>query len=382
MDTAINDATSKQAGNIYQYLIALRDCYELKDDELLQIEINGDVSIINNERGKFQKEVKHHFGNKNLSDRDEEFWKTLANWYTEYERIKIFSAFILSTTASVSDNSPFYDWNRLGKKEKLERIKKIGVEKKDREDGFRKQYNRIFNDRHNEEQLLDILDKFFIENTRTSLPGISQEFEKKIGHIPKENRDEFIGALLGEILIKVKNPPHKWEVTRQEFEEILQRVTPSYMEKGVVPLPCSYAMAQVPEEEVCELEQKKFVKAIRDIKHERMLTEAISDYWKTDITIAEYFQNNFMYLSSLEQYKCNLESRMRYAKSNSEIEAEEVDENEQIKISKHLYNDIMLWNAEDFGSIIRNQDFFQHGVIHNIVDETTFNWKVGDENEY
>lgn len=382
MDTAINDATLKQAGNIYQYLIALRDCYGLEDGELLQIEINGDVSIISNEQGKFQKEVKHHFGNKSLSDRDEEFWKTLANWYTEYERVKNFSEFILSTTASVSDNSPFCDWNELEKHEKLKRITKIGAEKKEREDGFRKQYNRIFDDSHNEEQLLGILDKFIIENARTSLPGIAQEFDKHIGHIPSENRDEYIGALLGEILIKVKNPPHKWEVTKQEFEKILQRVTPSYMEKDVVPLPSSYATAQVPEGEVSELEQKKFVKAIRDIKHDRMITEAISDYWKTDITIAEYFQNNFMYLSSLEQYKSNLKSRMLYAKSNSEIEAEDVNENEQIKISKHLYNDVMLWKAEDFGSIIRNQDFFQHGVIHNIVNETEFNWKVGDENEY
>lgn len=46
MDTAINDATLKRAGNIYQYLIALRDCYEFEDGELLQIEINGDVGII------------------------------------------------------------------------------------------------------------------------------------------------------------------------------------------------------------------------------------------------------------------------------------------------------------------------------------------------
>lgn len=48
MDTAINDATLKQAENIYQYLTALKDCYELQDGEILQIEINGDVSIINN----------------------------------------------------------------------------------------------------------------------------------------------------------------------------------------------------------------------------------------------------------------------------------------------------------------------------------------------
>lgn len=382
MDTAINDATLKQAGTIYQYLIALRDCYELEEGEILQIEINGDVSIINNKQGKFQKEVKHHFGNKNLSDRDEEFWKTLANWYTEYERVKSFSKFILSTTASVSDNSPFFEWNGLDKQEKLKRITAIGTEHKEREDTFRKQYNRIFDNLYDEEKLLNILDKFDIETARTSIDGISQEFEKYIGHIANEKRDGYIGALLGEILIKVKNPPHKWEVTKQEFNSILQRVTPSYMEGDVVPLPNSYAMAHVPEEEISELEQKKFVKAIREIKHEQMITDAISDYWKTDITIAKYFQNNFMYLNSLEQYKSDLEARMHYAKSNSEIYAEDVNENEQIKISKRLYNDIMLWKADDFGSIIRNQDFFQHGVIHNIVDETEFNWKVGEENEH
>lgn len=382
VDTAINDATLKQAGNIYQYLIALRDCYELEEGEILQIEINGDVSIINNEKGKFQKEIKHHFGEKNLSDRDEEFWKTLANWYTEYERVKSFSKFILSTTASVSNNSPFSGWNEFDKYKKLTCITGIGAEHKEREETFRKQYNRIFDNSYDEEQLLNILDKFDIEPARTSIDGISQEFEKYIGHIPNENRDGYIGALLGEILIKVKNPPHKWEVTKQEFNSILRRVTPSYMEEGVVPLPNNYAMAQIPEAELSELEQKKFVKAIREIKHERMIIDAISDYWKTDITIAEYFQNNFMYLNSLEQYKSDLETRMRYAKSNGEIEAEDVDGSQQIKISKRLYNDVMLWKADDFGSIIRNQSFFQHGVIHNIVDETDFNWKVGEENEH
>ena len=90
VDRAVNDATLNQAGNVYQYLVALKDCYELEDGELLQIEINGDVSIISNEQGRFQKEVKHHFGNKSLSDRDEEFWKTLANWYTEYDELKTF----------------------------------------------------------------------------------------------------------------------------------------------------------------------------------------------------------------------------------------------------------------------------------------------------
>lgn len=63
MTRAVNDATLQKAGDIYQYLIALRDCFELNDGDTLQIETNGDVSIINDVGGRFQREVKHHFGN-------------------------------------------------------------------------------------------------------------------------------------------------------------------------------------------------------------------------------------------------------------------------------------------------------------------------------
>ena len=78
MTRAVNDATLQKAGDIYQYLIALRDCFELNDGDTLQIETNGDVSIINDvgieeltkkqeEAEKKQKEV-----NQNLQILDEQ----------------------------------------------------------------------------------------------------------------------------------------------------------------------------------------------------------------------------------------------------------------------------------------------------------------------
>ena len=85
MAKAVNDATEQKAGDIYQYLIALRDCFELDGNDTLQIEVNGDVSIISGPAGKFQKEVKHHLGKTFLADRDIDFWKTLANWYEDYD---------------------------------------------------------------------------------------------------------------------------------------------------------------------------------------------------------------------------------------------------------------------------------------------------------
>ena len=48
MTRAVNDTTLQKAGDIYQYLIALGDCFELNDGDTLQIETNGDVSIIIN----------------------------------------------------------------------------------------------------------------------------------------------------------------------------------------------------------------------------------------------------------------------------------------------------------------------------------------------
>lgn len=378
MCKAVNDATQNKAGDIFQYLIALRDCFELIDGEKLQIEINGDVSIINSTGGRFQKEVKHHFGDQSLSDRNVDFWKTLANWYVDYERIKGFSHLILSTTSSVA-NSSFSNWNELKKKEKLKLLTDIGKISKEKEKTFRSQYNRIFNDAFDEKRLLEILDKFTIESSITKIDGISSEFSKYVGHIPSENRDGYIGALLGEILIKVKDPPHKWEVTREVFEQMLQIQSAAYNTNGTAPLPNEYAKADVPKDTKNTLEQKKFVASIREIQYDKMIPSAMSDYWKADMTVAKYFQDNFMYISSLETYIDDLTEKMRYTKEDCEIHAEGATAEEQIKISKQLYNGVMRWDANDFGSIIRNQGFFQRGVIHNIVDETDFRWKVGEE---
>ncbi|MCH5151558.1 MAG: hypothetical protein J1F65_02730 [Clostridiales bacterium] len=380
---AKNDATLNKVGDIYQYLIALRDCFELNEDDILHIEVNGDVSVISNITGGFQKEVKHHVKNTNLSDRDIDFWKTLANWYEEYDRIKVFSELILHTTARIVRESSFYNWNSLLKEDKLSRLKKIGLIKKESELKFREQYDRIFNDNFSEQKLLDILNKFQIEPACVTIVGISKIFDKYISNIPKQNRDNYIGALLGCVLIQVKDPPHKWEITRDQFEQITQEVSVGYIKDGVVPLPDEYADVEVPQNQLDALQQKRFVEAIRDIDYDKMIPGAISDYWKTDLTIARYFRDNPIYLKSLNDYENSLKDKLFYTKSNSEIEAEGFSSDDKKKIAKKLYNCVMIWKAEDFGSIVSNRDFFQHGVIHNMVDAGDFIWKIeGEENEH
>lgn len=246
MAKAVNDATEQKAGDIYQYLIALRDCFELVGNDTLQIEVNGDVSIISGNSGKFQKEVKHHFGKTFFGDRDIDFWKTLANWYEDYERIKNFHSLILYSTSSIRITSPFCGWNELTAENKLAQIEKIGSITKDREKGFREQYTRIFNEGYNKDRLLEILAKFTIASSRTNIVGISDEFSKFVGHIPKVNRDSYIGALLGRIMILLKNPPHRWEVSRTSFDKMLQDESAAYGDARSKPLPTEFAQSVVP----------------------------------------------------------------------------------------------------------------------------------------
>lgn len=211
MDRAVNDATLEKIGDIFQYYIALLDCFKMSIDDKLQIEVNGDVSVIAELfKNSFQKEVKYHLGKKKLADRDVDFWKTLSNWYVEYDRITNFTNLVLHTTAAVSANSSFNDWNSKKTKDKIFLLKSIGNVTKKNEETFRKYYNKIFDQTlYDENKLSNVLSRFTIKSSQPQIMGISSEFSCYIGYIPEKNRDFYIGALLGRILALVKEPPHR-----------------------------------------------------------------------------------------------------------------------------------------------------------------------------
>lgn len=371
-----NDATAQIIGTIYQFVIALKDCFKLKENGKLVIETYGDISILNIKGSTFQKEVKHHSGEAVLSDRDKDFWKTLANWYEDYDRVKGFSNYILSTTAKVEPTSIFYDWNNLDVKDKLEKLLKIGQENKKNEKVFRTQYDRIFNSDLNENQLANILEKFIIESANSKIDGISEDFDDELRMIPKENRDAMIAKLIGSLQMKVAKPPQKWEMTKKEFDDLLQETASQYVGKNKLPLPTTYFKKQASLIEQKELEDKHFVKAIQEIEYQDEVNIAISNYWRAYMTIVNYFKNNITYLESLEAYRDSLHDRLvrqkKFRKRAIETDDEIIDK------SQDYYDEVMLWEAKDFGSIICNQDFFQQGVIHSIVDENKFRWKLGE----
>ena len=384
MDRAINDATLVKAGDIFQYYIALRDCFKMNSGDKLQIEVNGDVSLIAElSKNSFQREVKHHFGDKNLIDRDVDFWKTLSNWYVEYDRITSFSSLILHTTAKILSDSPFHNWNDKTAEDKIAILQSIGKIVKTKEETFRKYYDKIFAEEiYQESKLSDILSRFTIEPSQKQISGVSEEFSYYVGHIPESNRDNYIAALLGRILSIIKDPPYRWEVTREEFDIILQQESPAHSNPSEKPLPSDFAEVGIPEQNAKSLLHKNFVEAIRKIEYDKQISDAVSDYWKAEMTVIRYFKDDLLYNRSLPKYKNELKSKLKYLKDGKTVEAEGMERSAEIKHSKLMYTEVMRWDAKDFESIVRNQGYFQRGIIHTIVDEKKFSWDVGEKDEY
>lgn len=97
------------------------------------------------------------------------------------------------------------------------------------------------------------------------------------------------------------------------------------------------------------------------------------------MTILNFFKEDFLYNRSLDKYREDLSYRLKQKKNISVIKNRRKSREEQIENSQILYSEVMLWEVNDFGSIIKNQYYFQRGVIHNIVDDKEFSWDVGEK---
>jgi hypothetical protein len=379
MERSINDATLSKLGDIYQYYVALLECYKLKVEETILIEVSGDISKIS-KTNSFQMEVKHHVGDSLISDRNIDFWKTIRNWISEFSRIQDFRKLVLFTTSGISEDSLLFGWNEKEIGERFTILKSIGAISKSNESTFRPIYSEIM--MADEGNIIDVLSKFEIETRQFKISKIENDFNQYLLHIPSYNREPFVGALLGGILSVVKNLPHKWEITYEMFGQILQQTTPAFIDSNIVSLSDDYAALTPTAEVVKGYLGKLFVQAIKNIQYEREIPRAIANNWRTYMTINSYYKNNPVFNKNLTGYKSDLTEKLNYAKEPAKITNVDSDRDTQLRESKILYSTIMSWNAEKFGSIQLNRPFFQKGIIHDIVESGDFNWDVGEKNEY
>ena len=384
MKKAINDATLQKTGDVYQYFLALLECFSLKSGETMTIETYGDVSRISpNTQRSLQKEIKHHINKQNLSDRNEDFWNTLENWCTESSIMASFDKLVFCTTATVQKKSIFYEWNEKTPTEKYEILRECGEIVKSKEKSFRVHYSQIFcSDSLKRKEIEDVLGKVEIWPDQLVISRLDVLFFEAARHIPTTNKRLYIDYLLGRIISKVADPPHKWIVKAEEFNQMVIDATARFSKSDTVNLR-RYSTDGEPSAQQLEfLSDKVFVKEIERIEYSDVISEAITDYWRTHTQVISKAQNDMLFMESLPSYRTDLLRRLTSEKRRSKRAISGKPVNDQVLASQDMYDRATGWEASNFGYVIGNEGYFQNGIIHEIVDEKEFTWHLGDNDEH
>ncbi|MBV7271482.1 hypothetical protein I6U48_00920 [Clostridium sp. PL3] len=376
---ATNDNTLKTLGFIYQSYIALIKCLEMDKGDKVIIENLGDVSLISAKGISEQIEVKHHFGTTSISDRSDEIWNTVWNWYNNYDECKDIQKLILYTTANLSNKNTFNNWNNRKIDEKYELFKKVGEEFKGEEGSFTKIYNKIFDSNHSKSNLKSVLKRFEIKPKQETIKTILDKYEKNIFKFlgDRDRMDEFVSAIIG-ILMTLPIKSNCWEITYEEFDSIFKKFANRFTGTSSIPLPTEFEDYEITTVENNELTGKKFIDEINRIELSSELAEAITNYSRTYKTIIRYFDSNIVKSKDLKEYKKDLGKTLNNKRNKYRIISKK-DPESVINNSQIMYYESMEMELQNIKGICNNRVFFQQGMMHIIVDDGELKWHVGDE---
>ncbi len=373
-----NDDTLTKLGDIYHYLLVLKYCCSLKEDEIIYVEQFGDISKVAT-NDSFQMEVKHHIDEHKMVDRDSEFWNTLKNWLENKETMEKFNSYILLTTSSFDETSAFYNWESQNTDERLENLKEIGRERKKKEKTFRELYEKIFNV-FSEEEIKSIIGKVIVNAGEKNITFLKKELQQH-PHFQNVNEADFnpyINELLGYIINKPSTPPFSWRIEFNEFKRLTIELRDRFANSSRT-IPSTYDGKEVSNVDV--FLDKKFVQEIKRIKYDEEIKEAINNVWRKNSTVIDYFEGNYIFFNDLKTYKNGLNKKINYVKKNFEIDYSDEVEKKRIRGSQKLFNEVMAMDLENFGIIKSNTRFFQNGVIHEIVDDGDIYWYIEEEDD-
>jgi len=368
-----NTAALSQLGNLYQYLIALKICLESDDGELVNIEQYGDLTTAD-----YNYEIKHHNDpNYALIDTHIDFWKSLSNWVDNRNTLISHSKFILLTSAIVKEDSTFKDWNSSKSDIKHQKILDIhsDIKKSKYEYKTIQSYlNNIFtfNNDYSEKELLDVLSKVTIKH---SFENAYSLYENLLDHTAflfskKNQRSSLVRSLIGFIVEKGILSPQEWDIEINEFRSFLQEQARKSLNNEVLDFPDVELSTDIDEATL----EKSFIKKIADIPYPEKINEAAINYTQTQNVLVIMADQN---PHALKEFGKQVIEAGRLLNSMKEIICLEVETNslsKLVKKSKILYNKA--------GSEIRTGKVppnIQSGIIHTHLDESSFEWKIKED---
>lgn len=360
---------------IYQTLVGLNQCYEMKRGEAIWFEKDGDVSL----RGlqpyrSMQTEVKLY--SSPLTDHHENFWKTLKNWLSEEFDHAKYASLVLHTNQKFGVNSTLNDWNSKDTDERMKIVEDIvKTREKDELDNAKAGSVASFQKtviNTDPKKLSIVLNKVYITSEADDLEILLENIKKNFRGIPVANHKAYLYGLVGFIFTSVADDSDCWSITEESFRHQLNELTAIYHLKEFTFPVFSFSGNEANDTDVATYSEKPFVEKIKDIDYDEAIPEAIGNWLELHHSLKEDLDNYPQYKDKTNEYQMQLVSDYkrdyRYKKRNSTDST--ID-------SQNLYDETIGKTPPPMLGFPNPPKAYKNGLIHRAMDEDVeLKWRI------
>lgn len=387
------DATSTLKGFIYQFLVALKACFEMKAGQSVYVEKYGDVAIISDDEvGNISIETKKYQGELTIGHSN--ILNTLYNWCKPDFRQENYHKLLLFTTQVINEYTDLAKWNDLDKETRYNLIsKRFGDHKKKIEDeiekkrktdekaelsiGKKKTIGQIdyLIEESNAETVKSVVGKTQILYAQEDYYELYETLKNQYAIVVEEKKqDLYMCNLLG-LIINPHVIENNWSISKQEFSQMLQEQTSMFSARTFV-FP---AISEPTEDEKRNLEGKLFVKKLRDIEMEEEIVHAIYHYAKTNKLILEDLKSRPYSDDYLKSYQDDLLEQYRTSYNEAKLDFKFDPDKNVIKASQKFYYKMQGACVNITMKPFNKVDvYFSKGMLHILADdqEIDVKWEV------
>lgn len=366
MEESKHSALKQKIGDFYHYYVALYYMLEHSDWDNCDIEKNGDISLLNSSNEIIRSiEVKYHSQEEELIPHSIELWKTIHNFYNDFERYHENTELFLYTVSTIPTENILSNWNVLSSDEKYELLMNAALTKEDVVyTTIEKFYKVIVEDT---EKLKNVLDKFTIISDKEYFTEFKEKITTnayfRIFNSPTKKENSLFSLM--ETIFSAFKDVHTWNIKFDEFTAKLSEISIN-----------AHQIVMRSDDDIDEIEIDKdvhqkslFVKKLQDIdKDEMTIGFAIEDYAKAIYEMKKRYDfiNPLDLNKRIGTYERSLIREYLITKNKFHPNEETI-----IKQSQSFYDSIQSLSKIPFiPKIFDDQTtYFQKGYFHILADD-------------
>ncbi|KPB49645.1 Uncharacterized protein ALO57_01330 [Pseudomonas coronafaciens pv. oryzae] len=396
------DATKLYEALKYQIHVAIEYCHTLDKEDVLWIEVFGDVTV----EGRDQVEVKEY--SDSLTDSHENLWNTLNNWLKPDFDHQQFANLILLTTQAYGERSAIKDWHLWNTDQRLAALENILKESEARFEKAKLE-KKVVADQSEEggsggktsgpskalilqrkvmakalrQSLMEALPKVKIITEQPDLIGLIARYKKAyLKSIHEHRMDDFMNDLFGFMTSAVK-VTEGWRFTTAEFDSKFTELNARYM-KGSLKFPRVNTEEIERDAEKMNVRERIYAKKLDEIGGaEEVILEATVDLLHAHEYIAELIKDCTTSQDDVEDYSKNHMRTHGAHRSELMVDCDETWSTLKLKqASLKFYHSRRRLDVVGFRNYEDTPVEFRNGIYHMLADAVhansakEFHWRL------